>query len=214
MKKLYLSIFALLIATGMAFNACEKTEFSNNQNTELPKLEARRGGNSNGRGNGNNQGGGGYDTTANQAYLDSLWQVCGMSWSDTGQSYTTVFLNNLQTRHQTLYSYDPATGGFTYPYDNLIITFDAPVIAGRTVNCYMLFADQCQGRVVCNRMNGLAMSQVTTCNPSNRFCLSIGSTWLNPNVQLYTGYIYIGTVEGCIYLSQPFTFEPPRILQL
>lgn len=212
MKKLYLAIIVAVIATGMAFNACEKTEISNTTNTELPKFEARKGGN--GRGNGNNQGGGGYDTAANQAYLDSLWQVCGMRWSDTGQYYPTVILNNLQTRHQTSYSYDQSTGGYTYPYDILVITFDAPSIPNRTVNCYMLFADQCQTRIVCNKMNGLYMSQVTTCNNTTTFFLPIGTTWLNPYTTSYTGYIYIGTAEGCIYMSQPFTFEPPRILQL
>jgi hypothetical protein len=160
-------------------------------------------------GRGNNTGGSG--STIDR---DSLLAACGIVLADTGQSYPTVQLNNLRWRKQTGYSYDQSTGGYTYPYDILIIEFDSASIPGKVANCYMLFADHCQTRVVCNRMNGLAVSQVTTCNGTTRIFLPIGVSWLNPYEPLYTGYIYVGTEGGCIYLSQRFTFEPPRILQL
>lgn len=197
MKKVFFIAILLTGLMSLTFVGCEKE-------SSTPTAEAtfKKGGR-------NNTGGSG-DTTNR----DSLLNACNIVLADTGQSYPTVQLTNLRWRKQTGYSYDQSTGGYTYPYDILIIEFDAPVIAGKTVNCYMLFADQCQSRVVCNRMNGLAVSQVTTCNPTTRFFLPIGNTWLNPYVQTYTGYIYVGTVGGCIYLSQRFTFEPPRILQL
>lgn len=199
MKKVF---FIAVLFTGLmslTFVGCEKDSTGPNQITEATFKKGGR----------NNTGGSG-DTTNR----DSLLNACNIVLADTGQSYPTVQLTNLRWRKQTGYSYDQATGGYTYPYDILIIEFDNAVIAGKTVNCYMLFADQCQTRVVCNRMNGLAVSQVTTCNTTNRIILPIGISWLNPNVPSYTGYIYVGTVGGCIYLSQRFTFEPPRILSL
>lgn len=203
MKKFLLLIGILSFISIGTFIACDKADDPNSSLSPSAQILSRKGGKS-------NTGG----TTTPTSPGDSLLNACGIVLSDTGQSYPTVQLTNLRYRKQTGYSFDPATGGYTYPYDILIIEFDAAIIAGKTVNCYMLFADQCQGRVVCNRMNGLAVSQVTTCNNTNRIILPIGTSWLNPNVQTYTGYIYVGTVDGCSYLSQRFTFEPPRILQL
>lgn len=205
MKK-FLSLIGILsfISIG-TFIACDKAD-DPNSSLSTTEILARKGGNGNGKGGST----GGGSTTSN----DSLLNACGIVLADTGQSYPTVQLTNLRWRKQTGYSFDPATGGYTYPYDILIIEFDNAVVAGKTVNCYMLFADQCQGRVVCNRMNGLEVSQVITCSSVNRFIIPIGISWLNPNVQTYTGYVYVGTTDGCIRLSQRFTFEPPRILQL
>jgi hypothetical protein len=195
-----LILIAVSITT-ISFLSCEKQ--SANTVTAEPLL--RKGG------NGKNNNGGGI-SPADSAFRDSLFTACGMSITDTGCTYQTVVLNNITSRHLTRYSYDPATGANTHPYDNIIISFDPPVIQGKVINCYMLLADQCQGRPVCTKMNGIYASQVTTCGTLPTFCLPIGVTWLNPNVQTYTGFIYIGTVGGCVYLSQPFTFEPPRIL--
>lgn len=205
MKKIIylLSILGILIV--IAINACEQSDIVQDNIENNAKFVERRGGNGNGRGN---NGGGGTTITP-----DSILNACGIVLTDTGQWYPTVTINNLRSRHQTAYSYDPATGANTYPYDVLVIDFDSVTIPGKTVNCYLLLADQCQSRIVCNKMNGLYMSQVTTCNPTTRFWLPIGTTWLNPNVQSYTGYIFVGTTDGCIFLSQSFSFEPPRILQ-
>lgn len=202
MKKLLLLIGAICFVSIGTFIACDKADDPNSSLSPTTQALSKKGGK-------NNTGGGG--STIDR---DSLLTACGIVLADTGQSYPTVQLTNLRWRKQTGYSYDQSTGGYTYPYDILIIEFDAPVIAGKVVNCYMLFADQCQTRVVCNRMNGLAVSQVTTCNGTTRIILPIGLSWLNPNTPSYTGYIYVGTEGGCIYLSQRFTFEPPRILQL
>lgn len=198
-----LSILILVLASffTVVLLSCEKE-------TTGPVVDnplARKGGN----GKGPNSGGSG--STIDR---DSLLAACGIVLADTGQSYPTVQLTNLRWRKQTGYSYDPATGGYTYPYDILIVEFDSVIIPGKTVNCYMLFADNCDTRVVCNRMNGLAVSQVTTCSSTNRFFLPIGVSWLNPYTPSYTGYVYVGTEGGCIYLSQRFTFEPPRVLNL
>lgn len=200
MRKLTIGLIGLLATILITVVACDKKEDATIQPSSI--FLSKKGGK-------NNTGGSG-DTTNR----DSLLNACGIILADTGQSYPTVQLTNLRWRKQTGYSYDQATGGYTYPYDILIIEFDNAVIAGKVVNCYMLFADQCQTRNVCNRMNGLAVSQVTTCNNTNRIFLPIGTSWLNPYTPSYTGYIYVGTEGGCIYLSQRFTFEPPRILQL
>lgn len=207
MKKVFLAILFLTLASAAIFVGCEKSETGTGTITNPTD---RRG---NGNGRGNNTGGttGGTTTTTSN---DSLLRACGITLSDTGSWYPTVQVNNIRWRKVTGYSYDPATGGNTYPYDILVIEFDAPVITGKTVNCYMLEADQCQGRVVCNKMNGINLSQVTTCNTTTQFWLPIGVTWLNPYVTTYTGVISVGTTDGCIYMSQPFSFEPPRILQL
>lgn len=206
MKKLLLFVGILSFISIGTFIACDKAD-DPSSSVQSSEALTRKGGN----GKGPNSGGGTGGTVTNN---DSLLNACGIVLADTGQSYPTVQLTNLRWYKQTAYSFDPATGGYTYPYDVLIIDFDAPVIAGKVVNCYMLFADQCQTRIVCNRMNGLAVSQVTTCTNTNRIILPIGISWLNPNTPSYTGYIYVGTEGGCIYLSQRFTFEPPRILQL
>lgn len=198
MKKVFGAILFLSIALTGTFIACEKSEVQ-----PTPTALSKKGGR-------NNTGG----STTPVSPGDSILNACGIVLSDTGQSYPSVQLANLRYRKQTAYSFDPATGGYTYPYEVLIIEFDNAVIAGKTVNCYMLFADQCQTRVVCSRMNGLAVSQVTTCTNTNRIILPIGTSWLNPNVASYTGYIYVGTTDGCSALSQRFTFEPPRILSL
>jgi hypothetical protein len=195
MKKLLLDAALILILAALVFVGCEK------ETTSPTEASFRRGG----RGN---------NSTTTTATNDSLLASCGILFTDSGQFYPTVQLSNLRWRKVTGYSYDPATGGYTYPYDILVIEFDAPVIPGKTVNCYLLNADQCQGRVVCNKRNGVEMSQVTTCNGTTRFWLPIGNTWLNPNVQTYTGAIQIGTTDGCIVYSQFFTFEPPRILSI
>lgn len=199
MKKLLLDAALISIFAALVFVGCEKEVLTTSPTEAVSKKGGR----------GNTSGSG---TTATNN--DSLLNACGIVLADTGQSYPTVQLTNLRYRKQTGYSFDPATGGYTYPYDILIIEFDNAVIAGKTVNCYMLFADQCQSRVVCNRMNGLAVSQVTTCTNTNRIILPIGTSWLNPNVASYTGYIYVGTTDGCSALSQRFTFEPPRILSI
>lgn len=198
MKKLFFIATLSIGLLTIPFVGCEKETLDS-----TPEASMRKGGR-------NNTGG----STTPVSPSDSILNACGIVLSDTGQSYPTVQLTNLRYRKQTGYSFDPATGGYTYPYDILIIEFDNAVIAGKTVNCYMLFADQCQTRVVCSRMNGLAVSQVTTCNNINRIILPIGTSWLNPNVAMYTGYIYVGTTDGCSALSQRFTFEPPRILSL
>jgi hypothetical protein len=184
--------------TAISFLSCEKQ--SANTVTADPLL--RKGGN----GRGPNSPGSGPGTSN-----DSLLAACNILFTDSGQFYPTVQLTNLTWRKQICYSYDPATGGYTFPYEVLAISFDTPVIPGKTPNCYMLFADQCQGRVVCNKMNGLTVSQVTYCSNTTTLYINL-SSWLNPNVPLYTGYIYVGTTDGCISLSQQFTFEPPRIL--
>lgn len=198
MKKIFAALVLIALSLTATFMACEK-------DVVTPSSEplARRGGR-------NNTGG----STTPVVNNDSILNACGIVLADTGQSYPTVQLTNIRWRKQTGYSFDPATGGYTYPYDILTIEFDNAIIAGKTVSCYMLFADQCQGRVVCNKMNGLAVSQVTTCTNTNRITLPIGTSWLNPYVASYTGYIYIGTTDGCSALSQRFTFEPPRILAL
>lgn len=186
--------------------ACQKPDDTVTDVTNSTDMLARRGGNGNGRGNGRPN-----DTTTTP---DTLLAYCGITLSDTGSWYPTVTLNNIRWRKQTGYSYDPATGGYTYPYDILVIDFDSITIPNKTVNCYLLLADHCEGRVVCSKGNGLYLSQVTTCNNTNRFWLPIGTSWLNPNVPTYTGVILVGTTDGCLYYSQPFTFEPPRILQI
>ena len=201
MKKLLLFVGILSFISIGTFIACDKAD-DPSSSVQSSEMLSKKGGR-------NNTGGSG--STINR---DSLLAACGIVLADTGQSYPTVQLTNLRWRKQTGYSYDQSTGGYTYPYDILIVEFDSAIIPGKTVNCYMLFADQCQTRVVCNRMNGLAVSQVTTCTNTNRIILPIGISWLNPNTPSYTGYIYVGTEGGCIYLSQRFTFEPPRILQL
>lgn len=203
MKKIFIGSIGLLAIILITLVACDKNEIATpKSNTEIL---SKKGGN----GKGPNSGGGGTATSN-----DSLLAACGILFTDSGQFYPTVQVNNYRWSKRTGYSYDQSTGGYTYPYDILVIDFDPVTIPGKTVNCYMLFADQCDGRVVCNKMNGLAVSQVITCNSTNQFFLPIGLTWLNPYVQTYTGYIYVGTTDGCIHLSQRITFEPPRILQL
>lgn len=206
MKKFLLLLGILGFMSMGTFIACDKADDPNSSLTTTEAL-ARKGGNGKGPNSGGATGGSG---TSN----DSLLNACGIILSDTGQWYPTVTVNNFRWSKRTGYSYDQSTGGYTYPYDILVIDFDPVTIPGKTVNCYMLFADQCQTRVVCNKMNGLEVSQVITCNSTNQFFLPIGITWLNPNVQTYTGYVYVGTTDGCIHLSQRITFEPPRILQL
>lgn len=201
MKKYVLAIGFVIAASVSSFMACEKSTITEQE----PSF--RRGGNGNGRGN--NSG-----TTTTTYASDSILDACGVLRSDTGWWYPAVQINNLTWRKQTGYSRDPNTGLYTYPYDILVINMDPVTIPGKTVNCYTLLADQCQGRVVCTKSNGLYLSQVTTCNPTGQFWLPIGTTWLNPNVQTYTGIIMVGTTDGCLYYSQPFTFEPPRILSL
>jgi hypothetical protein len=158
------------------------------------------------------KGGNGKGTGGNTPAPDTLLQYCGITLSDTGSWYPTVQLNNIAWRKETRYSYDPVTAGYTHPYDVLILTCNPAVIPGKTVTCYMLLADQCQGRPVCSKGNGLYLSQVTTCATTGYFCLPIGVSWLNPSVPTYTGVIVVGTSDGCLYYSQPFNFEPPRVL--
>jgi hypothetical protein len=200
MKKFIYFIGILGLISVMSITACDKTE-----NTEM--INGKKGGKGNGGGNT-----GTSSTTSSTSSYDSLLNACGMTISDTGCWYPVVQLNNIQWRHQTGYSYNPNTGLYDYPYDILVITFDPPTIAGKTITHYMLLANNCETRVVCNKSNGIYTSQVTTGNPTTTFWLPIGTSWLNPNIQEYTGLIQIITSDGCMSISQPFTFEPPRIL--
>lgn len=187
MKKLVLLVGILSIVSIGTFIACEKAD---NPTTEALSKK------------------GGKASTGGTAGspLDSLYNACGMTITDTGSTYPTVTINNINPYLRNIPSSDS-----TY-YSQLVIRFDAPVIPGKTVSSYLLFADQCSGRPACSKMNGIYLSQVTAGVPYNTFYISIGTSWLNPYVTSYTGVICVVTTEGCMYLSQPFTFFPPRIL--
>jgi hypothetical protein len=191
-------IFAVIAfaITSFAFVGCEKEDYSSSLTEQVSK-KGGKGGSSTG--------------TTSTSYRDSLFNACGMWLSDTGSWYPTVNVNNIRWRHHTSYSYDPATGAATHPYDVIVIDFDVPVIQGKTVSSYMLVANNCSGRPVCTKENGIYVSQVTAGYSYNQFWMPIGTTWLAPNTT-YTGMITVITTEGCMYLSQPFTFEGPYIL--
>lgn len=192
-----IGIIALLLFIGIS---CTKQDDSNSE------IQAELVGK---KGQGNGNGGGSTSPSTN---IDSLNASCGMVLTDTGCWYPVIQLRNLHWYKHIAYSYNPATGLNDHPYEVLMLSFDAPVIAGKTIRSYMLSADQCSMRVVCNGINGIPMSQVTTGNPTTTFALPVATTWLNPSVQQYTGVIQIITNEWCMYVSQPFTFEPPRYL--
>jgi len=200
MRKIIKTFTVLSAIVLIYFTSCQKPENDLPQQINNTQIVARKGGNGNGKGK---------DTVTTP---DTLLSYCGITLSDTGSWYPTVQINNLRWSKLTRYNYDPNTGTNSYPTDNLIINFDPVTITGKTVNCYMLLADQCQGRVACSKSNGLYLSQVTTCNSTTQFCLPIGVTWLSPYVQTYTGVIMVGTTDGCLFYGQPFSFEPPRIL--
>lgn len=189
MKKIIPIIFILSMTIVTGFLACEKSDMAELERT------AKRGGR------------GGSGTVTNPIN-------CAFTISDTGNWYPAVNVSNIRSRQDIGYSYDPRTGTYSNPYGILVIDFDSVIIPGKTVNCYMLMADQCQGRVVCTKENGYFISQVTTCNTTNRFWIPVGTSWLNPNVPTYTGFIKIGTTDGCLYMSQPFQFQPARIINL
>lgn len=138
--------------------------------------------------------------------IDTLYQRCGMVITDTACTYPVVSVNNINPYLRNLPSSDS-----TY-YSQLVIRFDVPVIPGKVIGSYILFADQCSGRPACTKMNGIYMSQVTAGVPYNAFYISIGTSWLNPYVVSYTGIIMACTTDGCMYASQPFAFQPPRVL--
>lgn len=144
--------------------------------------------------------------TVGTGSLDTLYQRCGMVITDTACTYPVVTVNNINPYLRNLPSSDS-----TY-YSQLVIRFDAPMITGKVISSYILFADQCSGRPACTKMNGIYMSQVTAGVPYNAFYISIGTSWLNPYVTSYTGIIMACTTDGCMYASQPFNFSPPRVL--
>jgi len=198
------TLLALICVTALGLVlGCEKIDSP--LATDTPTATARRGGNGNGRG----PSSGGVVTNP----VDSLLTNCGIVVDSAGVTLPTITLTNLTSRHVTGYSYDPRDGSY-YPYDVLVISFDAPTIAGQVVDCFTLLADQCQGRVVCTPTNGVPLSQVTTCGSGTTITLPVGVSWLSVSVPSYTGYIQVSTAAGCLYLSQPFTFTPPRVLNL
>ena len=194
----------LSVAALLSSISCEKETIEPNQ----PQALARKGG---GKGNGGNNSPTTGNSTGN-AYLDSLYSACGMVLTDSGLVYPTVQINNIVSTHNTSYSYDPVTGGYTHPYDNVIITFTAPTIPGKTIQGYQLWADQCSQQTNCFWCNGVYQKQITTQVATTTFILPIGITMLNPSLPSYTGFIHVATTDGCIYISQPFTFTPPRYL--
>jgi hypothetical protein len=201
MKNFFFALGIIVTLSIIGVVGCDKAD-----NDNAPQMEARRGGNGNGRGSTTGT------TTTTTSSSDSLLDACGVLRADTGWWYPTVQLNNLTWRKQTGYSYDPNTGTNSNAYDILVINFDAAVIPGKIVTGYQLRADQCSGRPVCTKSNGYYLSQVTTNNPTTQFWLPIGTTWLNPYTPSYTGVIMIATSDGCLFYSQFFSFEPPRIL--
>ena len=208
MKKILFLIGILSFLSIGTFIACDKGDDFNSSLQPSTEMLNKKGGNGNGRGNT------GGSTGGNTSSSDSILDACGVLRSDTGWWYPTVQLTNLTWRKQTGYSYDPNTGTNSYAYDILVINFDVAIIPGKTVVGYQLRADQCSGRPVCTKSNGYYLSQVTTNNPSTQFWLPIGTTWLSPSIQTYTGVIMVVTSDGCLYYSQFFSFEPPRILNL
>jgi len=137
--------------------------------------------------------------------IDSTWIKCGMSSVNGVSTYPSVTLTNLRTYHRT----GNINGTNS---DILVIEFDSPVIAGKTVNCMYLRANNCTGRPDCSIINGVQSAQVTYCATVPKFEIVFGLSWLNPFNPSYTGVIHVTTTEGCIYQSQTFTFTPPTTL--
>jgi len=94
--------------------------------------------------------------------VDSTWIKCGMSSVNGVSTYPSITLTNLRSYHRT-----GIINGVNS--DILVIEFDAPVIAGKTVNCVYLRANNCTGRPDCAIINGVQTAQVTYCATTPKF---------------------------------------------
>lgn len=129
--------------------------------------------------------------------LDSLYARCGMTKSDTGITYPVITLSNLQVTHRSI-------GG----HDAIQISWTAPVIAGKTIAGYYFAAGPCDGRPDCGYHNQYKLSQVTTNTTNTMIVVQYGLSWLWTGN--YIGCIHVLTSEGCMYMSQVFSFTGPQ----
>jgi hypothetical protein len=200
MKNFILALGFFTALSTAVLVACEKSEPAATQ-TE-PKVMARRGGNGNG-------GGGGNSTTTvpdSSDFRDSLFTACGMAWdysvTPTGLNTTTIQLTNLRTSHVQRVS--TGSNGSTYTYDVLVVEFDPVTIPGQTVYGYSLAAGPCSSQ--CGNYQGQSYCIQNIPVSTNRIYLPAPQKNIPIGSQCY-GLIKIDTYEGCIYFSQPFTFN-------
>lgn len=136
-------------------------------------------------------------STSTGTSLDSLYAACGMTRTDTGITYPVITLNNLQVTHRSI-------GG----HDALQLSWDAPVITGKIVTGYYFAAGPCNGRPDCGYHNQYKLSQVTTNTTNTIIVVQYGMSWLWTGN--YIGCIHVITSEGCMYMSQVFSFIGPQ----
>lgn len=133
-------------------------------------------------------------TTTSTLNNDTLNKRCGITFTDTSVNCQVYTLVNLKTELIN---------------NSTIISFDAPVITGKTATGFLLMADQCNGRPDCGWRNGIKVSQVTTNVSSPKIFINLGQTWL-AGIE-YTGIISISFSDNCSMYSQPFKFTAPKI---